>query len=116
MPVTRSVRRDVILRVPKVNIKAKQSTSSTGQILEGLEAGGESATGGGSINRRSMSPTKRMISQPESTAGSKGVEPTGEGVEDYKYAALATSAAEWNSLLIWARRQRGPQWDAATGM
>ncbi|KAK0554746.1 hypothetical protein OC846_000570 [Tilletia horrida] len=25
-----------------------------------------------------------------------------------------TSAAEWNSLLIWARRQRGPQWDTGT--
>lgn len=26
------------------------------------------------------------------------------------------SAAEWNSLLAWARPQRGPQWDAPTGM
>lgn len=26
------------------------------------------------------------------------------------------SAAEWNSLLRWARAQRGPQWDAGTGM
>lgn len=25
-------------------------------------------------------------------------------------------AAEWNSLLTWARRQRGPQWDTGTGM
>lgn len=28
----------------------------------------------------------------------------------------AEDAAEWNSLLIWARRQRGPQWDTGTGM
>ncbi|KAK0540783.1 hypothetical protein OC835_000490 [Tilletia horrida] len=27
-----------------------------------------------------------------------------------------TSAAEWNSLLIWARRQRGPQWDTGTAV
>ncbi|KAE8229709.1 hypothetical protein CF326_g5314 [Tilletia indica] len=27
-----------------------------------------------------------------------------------------TSAAEWNSLLIWARRQRGPQWDTGTAI
>lgn len=27
-----------------------------------------------------------------------------------------TSCAEWNSLLIWARRMRGPQWDSSVGM
>lgn len=31
-------------------------------------------------------------------------------------AHASVSAAEWNSLLVWARAQRGPQWDAATGM
>lgn len=24
--------------------------------------------------------------------------------------------AQWNSLLLWAREQRGPQWDASTGL
>lgn len=26
----------------------------------------------------------------------------------------AKSAAEWNSLLLWARKMRGPQWDYGT--
>lgn len=25
-------------------------------------------------------------------------------------------AAEWNSLLVWARQKRGPQWDMGTGV
>ncbi|SAM81787.1 uncharacterized protein UBRO_03068 [Ustilago bromivora] len=28
----------------------------------------------------------------------------------------ATSSAAWNSLLVWARRQRGAQWDASTAL
>ncbi|SJX62185.1 uncharacterized protein SRS1_13033 [Sporisorium reilianum f. sp. reilianum] len=28
----------------------------------------------------------------------------------------ATSSAGWNSLLVWARRQRGAQWDASTAL
>ena len=28
----------------------------------------------------------------------------------------ATSSAGWNSLLVWARRQRGAQWDASTAI
>lgn len=35
---------------------------------------------------------------------------------NFEYSAQATSTAEWNSLLVWARRQRGPQWDSATAM
>lgn len=39
---------------------------------------------------------------------------------DDQHAAMqlkaCASAAEWNSLLRWARAQRGPQWDAGTGM
>ncbi|SHO77361.1 Uncharacterized protein MSYG_1702 [Malassezia sympodialis ATCC 42132] len=32
----------------------------------------------------------------------------------YSYAEQDT--AKWNSLLLWAREQRGPQWDASTGL
>jgi hypothetical protein len=76
----------------------------TGQAADGEDK---------SIHRRSTSPSKRgnLHSEAESSQGTKG-----EGGTEYKYAAQATSTAEWNSLLIWARRQRGPQWDAATGL
>ncbi|UZJ54727.1 hypothetical protein CBS101457_004047 [Exobasidium rhododendri] len=61
-----------------------------------------------------MSPAKKLSFQSESAGLSRGRERGLESKESYHLAAQATSAAEWNSLLIWARRQRGPQWDAAT--
>lgn len=31
-------------------------------------------------------------------------------------ASAGVDAAEWNSVLVWARQQRGPQWDTGTGV
>ncbi|KAL4402749.1 hypothetical protein ACI68E_000523 [Malassezia pachydermatis] len=31
------------------------------------------------------------------------------------WADIEKDAASWNSLLTWAREQRGPQWDAGSG-
>lgn len=104
MPATRSVRRDVILRVPKMNI-ATRRTSTTGHVADGEDKG---------AHRRSTSPSKRGIMHSEAES-SKVAKSKSDGKE-YKFAVQATSTAEWNSLLIWARRQRGPQWDAATGL
>jgi hypothetical protein len=106
MPASRTVRRDVILRVPKVNVKAKHLTTTETEM-------GESST-----PRRSMSPSKRtaVVVESASLKAIDAAKSDGGGEERYQHAAQATSAAEWNSLLIWARRQRGPQWDAATGM
>lgn len=49
--------------------------------------------------------------------------PVAEGSESAAAASLPLpnlsaeqEAAKWNSLLVWAREQRGPQWDASTGM
>lgn len=41
--------------------------------------------------------------------------PLAQGAQPAKWVANE-DAAEWNSLLTWARRQRGPQWDTGTGM
>lgn len=103
MPAIRGgIRRNVIIRVPKIDVKTRRGSavSLTGELDEREK-------------RRSMSPAKRITSQAE-TESHKQIEEKGD--QDYEYAAQATSTAEWNSLLIWARRQRGPQWDTATGL
>lgn len=52
-----------------------------------------------------------------SPAGAETDVPSAEGAapQPEKWVA-AEDAAEWNSLLTWARQQRGPQWDTGTGM
>lgn len=112
MPALRTPRRDVILRVPKMSARPSSSSSRPSTSAQNHDSN-ES----GHSNRRSMSPTKRGPGgfKEAAATGKAEVEETSDG-ESYQYASQATSAAEWNSLLIWARRQRGPQWDAATGM
>ncbi|PWZ02081.1 hypothetical protein BCV70DRAFT_56743 [Testicularia cyperi] len=39
-----------------------------------------------------------------------------EESQTVELSKAATSSAGWNSLLIWARRQRGPQWDSGTAL
>ncbi|KAJ1025604.1 hypothetical protein NDA18_003947 [Ustilago nuda] len=36
--------------------------------------------------------------------------------ETVQLSKAATSSAAWNSLLLWARRQRGAQWDSSTAL
>ncbi|WFD03854.1 hypothetical protein MOBT1_002549 [Malassezia obtusa] len=52
-----------------------------------------------------------------SPAGAETDVPSAEGAapQPEKWVA-AEDAAEWNSLLTWARQQRGPQWDTGTGI
>lgn len=37
------------------------------------------------------------------------------GMAEFK-EQVATDTSNWNSLLRWHRRSRGPQWDYSTGM
>ncbi|SNX84788.1 uncharacterized protein MEPE_03497 [Melanopsichium pennsylvanicum] len=39
-----------------------------------------------------------------------------EEEQTVELSKAATSSAGWNSLLIWARRQRGAQWDSSTAL
>lgn len=113
MPAMRTARRDVIIRVPKMNVETRRP-SATSQLHHETEASGSYMT---TSARRSTSPVKKGL-HADSRRGSSHTRLRGnrDEAENYKYAMQATSTAEWNSLLIWARRQRGPQWDAATGM
>ncbi|CAO1613309.1 unnamed protein product [Sympodiomycopsis kandeliae] len=48
---------------------------------------------------------------------SSNTEATSSNHENVERATFSsTSSAEWNSLLIWARKMRGPQWDSSVGM
>ena len=130
MPAIRTSRPDIILRVPRAINLPKQSkeTEESGEGKGDLQSADSitqiaspynpEASGSTSL-RRSTSPVKGGRSEDQSRTGTS----TGETKEQitlppsrYQYANQATSSAEWNSLLIWARRQRGPQWDSATGM
>lgn len=42
--------------------------------------------------------------------------PEREEEQTVELSKAATSSAGWNSLLVWARRQRGAQWDASTAL
>lgn len=139
MPAIRTPHRDVILRVPRaINVpKAVQdddgqgeSSSWSSQQADGTiarQAGAASGSlapsdsGRSGAFRRSASPVKGRAALGEGEHGEAQAEATARQDEvtassRYHFASQATSAAEWNSLLIWARRQRGPQWDSATGM
>lgn len=103
MPAIRGgVRRNVIIRVPKVDVKTRRGSAVS--LMDDVED---------REKRRSTSPSKRLTMQVEAESVKQAER---KGGHSYEYAAQATSTAEWNSLLIWARRQRGPQWDTATGL
>lgn len=136
MPAVRTSRSDIIIRVPRAINLPKQSkeTEEGGDGKEDQQSADSIAqiaspynpeASGSTPSRRSASPVKggrsedhlRLAVQTgEANSLGKAKEQNIVPPSRYQYANQATSSAEWNSLLIWARRQRGPQWDSATGM
>ncbi|PWN33485.1 uncharacterized protein FA14DRAFT_62726 [Meira miltonrushii] len=131
MPAIRTSRPDIIIRVPRaINLpkQSKETEDGSGEGKEDQQSADHTTqiaspynpeASGSTPSRRSASPVKGGRSEDHLRVGPS----TGEAKEQssippsrYQYASQATSSAEWNSLLIWARRQRGPQWDSATGM
>ncbi|KDN45885.1 hypothetical protein K437DRAFT_268287 [Tilletiaria anomala UBC 951] len=117
--------RDVVIRVPKViqkldatvtTARGSGNTAAKGKertidfdtaSLEGMERVAEETQGGEEEERLPVgdrSPFKADLSSLPSDPRQASA------IKSY------ASAAEWNSLLIWARANRGPQWDAATGL
>lgn len=98
----------MILRVPK--IVADPDVYNAGDKSHGEAKQNDRHTVDDSSDlRRPPSPRETSIGQADRTAKASQN-------STYPYTAQAASAAEWNSLLIWARKQRGPQWDSSTGM
>jgi hypothetical protein len=83
--------------------------ATSGTAASALEdAAAEAGTGGEEVamdrSERGNSPTLPFLST--------------ERQEDQtvELSKAATSSAGWNSLLVWARRQRGAQWDESTAL
>ncbi|CEH14283.1 hypothetical protein CBOM_02145 [Ceraceosorus bombacis] len=121
MPKHAQPRRSVAVRAPKplplpaAVAKAGESSNVVGASVGPLGIGssmstvedrGPSLTDG--AEAASSTEKKKPFAQP---LPPKGVRAIHRPPHDPKVA----SAAEWNSLLCWARRQRGPQWDESTG-
>jgi hypothetical protein len=140
MPATRTPRRDIVLRVPRAipsngRPAAAANAIASGSLLYGgqgehgsstaasamaslYDRGTREAWQSGTSARRSASPVKGGPSRTTPHPARLVASSSGAGTpgKECRFAAESTSAAEWNSLLIWARRQRGPQWDSGTGM
>lgn len=156
MPAVRTVPRDVLIRVPKVEpysnsyvspaARAKEEakklaaaavpvTIGDGSVV--VEASAPVAATADSTNPSTAHAATATADPASSTAeatintadadgqdrNQRGNSPTlpflslerpEEQTVDLSKAA--TSSAGWNSLLVWARRQRGAQWDASTAL
>lgn len=78
--------------------------------------------GGATAGEHEMTSTTKEDGEVEGKEGrERGNSPTipflsveREESQTIEMSKAATSSAGWNSLLVWARRQRGAQWDAST--
>lgn len=117
MPAVRRPRVDVVLRVPRKTVysveKAKKIEVSKTTAIAGssglLPAANAIASTIPGVGVGSSS-----LSNTQSSTDKKKEEEEDSHLPMASYSE--TSSAEWNSLLIWARRMRGPQWDSGLGM
>lgn len=98
MPRHHRPRLDVILRVPRHEPYTEKAAADRRKLTNPAPS--------------SQLPTSLSLSS--ATAASN---PDSDQTQQIPLASpSSTSCAEWNSLLIWARRMRGPQWDSGVGM
>lgn len=119
MPAVRTRPRDVLLKVPKIepysnsyiapSVRAKNAAagpSTTDASAPSAELVTIEAAVSENTDRslRENSPILPFLSvdRPE--------------MQTVDMSKAATSSAGWNSLLVWARRQRGAQWDSSTAI
>ncbi|KAE8189793.1 hypothetical protein A4X06_0g6211 [Tilletia controversa] len=140
MPRVARPARDVVVRVPKVlpytksSNNARDTTAGTGAVtLDSLPAGSShhassSSAVAGPGSGAEIAPVNGHVGGEHRSSGGigegrdggmmNGAGGAGGALPQTQHLMLKaeTSAAEWNSLLIWARRQRGPQWDTGTAV
>lgn len=104
MPRHHRPRLDVILRVPRHQPYTEKAASERRHLT----------------STSSSSSSSQLPTSLSSSSAAAAVNPTSDSDAVQAQVPLAssssTSCAEWNSLLIWARRMRGPQWDSGVGM
>lgn len=125
MPAVRTRPRDVLLKVPKVepysnnyvapSVRAKNAATNT----TSADAPAPSAE---TLNT-DHAPIDASVTQAESDRTQRENSPilpflsvSRAETQTIDMSKAATSSAGWNSLLIWARRQRGAQWDSSTAI
>lgn len=146
MPATRTTPRDVLIRVAKVEPYSNSYLPPSARAREEAKkfaaaATADSATGDASGGIADASIAVPAITDPSApTTSSSAAEPNPDAAEPsdrgqrgnsptlpfldvdrqedqtVELSKAATSSAGWNSLLVWARRQRGAQWDASTAI
>lgn len=142
MPAIRRPRVDVVLRVPKHQpySEAKAKDIEAAAAIAGRGGTGDASAPGPSSNgiplvqvsepslgtihkQEDQSALAGPISGPDHTASAtNGDKSDANAKKEDEEPELPmarsgeTSSAEWNSLLIWARRMRGPQWDSGLGI
>ncbi|CAO1636857.1 unnamed protein product [Parajaminaea phylloscopi] len=99
---------------------AKTPRSSTPQVTLSIapqDVPDRTTTTDGPSDRGGSGSSKRPPARSRVVgSGVEQADEEGEIAEQPIAKASETSSAEWNSLLIWARRARGPQWDSGLGM
>ena len=134
MPAVRHRARDVIIRVPKVE-PYSNDYGKTASAEDTITTNSTTVTTTTEEQPQQQQPTQiQPQPQPQQEQdqvlqidSSKPHEPKNaptiglitverDEPEAVTLSKASTSSAAWNSLLVWARRQRGPQWDSATGM
>lgn len=112
--------------------RTSASSSSTGalvgipldggnQVDSGVENGvGSASNGVGAATSSEVTPSVTVTVSAADGEVNEGDDASQSQSQSMAVQPLSkpseTSSAEWNSLLIWARRMRGPQWDSGLGM
>ncbi|EST08530.1 hypothetical protein PSEUBRA_001956 [Kalmanozyma brasiliensis GHG001] len=139
MPATRTTPKDVLIRVPKVEPYSNRYVPPSARAREEAKRLAAAAVPEGSTSTldvgviatsttdatATMPPpgTREVIEPIEQGSKERGNSPTlpflsidREEERTVELSKAATSSAGWNSLLVWARRQRGAQWDESTAL
>ncbi|SPO26197.1 uncharacterized protein UTRI_02473 [Ustilago trichophora] len=142
MPAVRTTPKDVLIRVPKVepysnrylppSVRAKEeankaageaAASTADSTLNTAAAVGASIDSTATTSAAPAAPAAVATSTEDASNRERGNSPilpflSLDRQEDQtvELSKAATSSAGWNSLLVWARRQRGAQWDESTAL
>lgn len=123
MPAVRTKPRDVLLKVPKIepysnsyiapSVRAKNAAS--GPLATHTNTNTEdTTTDTGDKDATTME--SKVRAQRENSPILPFMSASRLETQTVDMSKAATSSAAWNSLLVWARRQRGAQWDSSTAI
>lgn len=127
MPAVRTSPKDVLIRVPKVEPYSNRYVAPLARAQEEAKklaaAAAPTSTSTDLINPLAPVATDPSAPEAEKERGQRSNSPILPFLHIDRHedqtvdlSKAATSSAGWNSLLVWARRQRGAQWDESTAI